>query len=176
MRLENAMAGIKARIRKDAQHQFARFNHFGKKSFFDVYPVPLNSARFMAAHYSVLEPRLATASVYDLKAFTALYPEKIIGADRWSRLDERYEAAYRLEKGILDTGDLLAALGVATSVKARGFEPKAIPNLKIAFAEVTSKTLLREGRIDFEASVDVDLPVEAVKGIPGRHVNGSGKR
>ncbi len=38
-----------------------------------------------------------------------------------------------------------------------------MPGLKIGFIEVTSKTLLKHGQIEFPATVDVDLPVAAAK-------------
>jgi serine protease Do len=47
--------------------------------------------------------------------------------------------------------------------KEKGFEPKSLPGIKIAFAETTSKTLLKEGQIEFPAQIDLDLPFEPIK-------------
>jgi serine protease Do len=44
-----------------------------------------------------------------------------------------------------------------------GLRPARVPGVGLAFVEVTSRTLLKHGQIEFPVAVDVDLPVDVVK-------------
>ena len=162
-RLETLLADVTSRIKNDAPGKFKSFDHFGDTSFFSVYPVDLDNSTFMFANFAAIEPGLARATTQQIKALAANYSKNIIGADRWSRLGDQYIAASLRQSGKGKDADLASVLGAVNGAKQAGFDPKKVPGLKIAFIEVTSKTLLKQGQIDFEASVDVDLPVEAVK-------------
>lgn len=161
--LEKTLTEMNQKIKADGPSQFKAYDHFGKESFFSVYPIDLDDSTFMFANYAAIEPELAQATTGQIKSFAASYTKNVVGAERWSRLGDQYIAASLRESGAdKDTG-LASVLGAINGAKQAGFTPKKVPGLKIAFVEVTSKTLLKQGQIDFEASVDVDLPVETVK-------------
>ena len=48
-------------------------------------------------------------------------------------------------------------------VQALGLNPPPIPDIRIAFVEVTSKTLLAEGQIEFPTEILIDLPFPATR-------------
>ena len=48
-------------------------------------------------------------------------------------------------------------------VQESGLSLKKIPNSKVALIEVTSRTLLQQGQIEFPTAINVDLPFEAKK-------------
>ena len=162
-RLEMALADVTGRIKKDAPGKFKSFDHFGDTSFFTVYPVDLDDSPFMFANFAAIEPGLTQATTVQIKAFAANYTKNIVGAERWSSLGDQFIAASLRQSGKGKDADLVSILEAINGAKQAGFDPKKVPGIKIAFVEVTSKTLLKQGQIDFEASVDVDLPVEAVK-------------
>jgi len=162
--LEKSLSNLKDRIRNDAPTQFKAFNHFGATPFFDSYPVEIRRPAFMNTYFAAVEPTLANATTTQIKAFAANYPKETLGSDeQWARVGERFVAAAFRETSKGMAGDLVGVLNAINAAKAAGFEPTKVPGLKIAFVEVTSKTLLKQGQIDFAASVDVDLPIESVK-------------
>jgi serine protease Do len=59
--------------------------------------------------------------------------------------------------------NLRQIIAAVKATKETGMPLDKVPGFKIAFIEVTSKTLLKEGQIDFPSTVDVDLPVETTK-------------
>jgi serine protease Do len=162
-RLEKLLADKKNKIEADAVAQFKTFDHFGDKSFFNAYPVAFDGMAFMDTHYSIVEPSLAEATTKQIKAFAANYPKGTLDNDQWARVGGMFTAATLRETGKGRDNELATILNAVNAAKAAGFEPKKVPGLKIGFVEVTSKTLLAQGQVDFPATVDVDLPVEAVK-------------
>ena len=161
--LEKSSAGLKDRIGKDAATAFMAFDHFGAKSFFDSFPIAIKGTAFMDTHFAAMEPALAKATTGQLKAFAANYPKGTLDNDQWARLGALFVAATLRETGKGKADDLAAMLGAVNATKTAGFELKKVPALKVGFVEVTSKTLLKQGQIDFPATVDMDLPFEAVK-------------
>ena len=162
-RLERKLKALKREIRNDAKPQFTLYDHFGEGSFFAIYPVLLEPVAFMKRHYPDISPKLDAADTKDLKAFAGNYDESVLGEKRWEQLGNTFLAAHLREGGKTNEPDLVEILGAVSAAKTAGFEPKKVPGLKIAFIEVTSKTLLKHGQIEFPATVDLDLPVEAAK-------------
>ena len=162
-RLKQTLAGVNDKLRDDAPAQFMEFDHFAATSFFEVYPVKLNDSSVMTASFTAIEPKLARADTGNLKTFATNYPEGLFKTEHWNQLGDMFIAASLREAGRQERADLKTILGAIKSAKDAGFKPKKVPGFKFAFVEVTSKTLLEHGQIDFPATVDVDIPVEAVK-------------
>ena len=53
--------------------------------------------------------------------------------------------------------------GALKAAREAGFEPGAIPGVKIAFVEATSLTLLKKGEIEFPVGVEIDMPLAVEK-------------
>lgn len=62
-----------------------------------------------------------------------------------------------------NTDRLKTALVAVTEAKQQGLTPTEVPGMTIAFVEVTSQTLLKEGQIEFPVAIEVDLPFKTVK-------------
>ena len=56
--------------------------------------------------------------------------------------------------------DVLQVINEAQSV---GFTVDALSSVKIGFVEVTSRTLLKQGQVEFPAEIEVDLPFDIEK-------------
>ncbi len=98
-----------------------------------------------------------------LRRFTANYSAEALGPELSRQISGMYVAAYLRAPGNKGSNELATILGAVRAAKEAGFEPENIPDLKIAFLEVTSKTLLKEGQIDFPAEINVDLPADIAK-------------
>jgi serine protease Do len=72
--------------------------------------------------------------------------------------------------------NLRQIIAAIKATKETGLPLDKVPGLNIAFIEVTSKTLLKEGQIDFSSTVDVDLPFEVTKaGLDDALINPAAK-
>lgn len=154
---------IKDRVVQGAAGEFAAFNHFATTSFFAVFPVSLDGTAFMTEHFPTLRERLRAASSVDLRQFATHYPKDLLGKDLWGELGGYFVQSHRRETPEARKNELAAVLSSVRAAKDAGFAPSKAPDLKIALVEVTSHTLLKQGGIEFPASVEVDLPIDAVK-------------
>ena len=161
--LEERLNSAAAKIEADAPGAFASFDHFAGGSFFGAYPSMLSPAPFLAENFAAIRPKLEAAGTDDLRRFAANYPAETLGPELWRQVCDMYVAAYLRAPGNKGSSELATSLGAVRAAKDAGFEPESVPDLKIAFIHVTSKTLLSEGQIEFSAAIDIDLPVEAVK-------------
>jgi len=161
-RLEKTLAKIVEQIKNSSEDQFVEFSHFGTDSFFDVFPVELEPDAVLADGFPALGDKLANASPEQIRQFVSNYDEALLGDDRWAEVSNLYVAAHLRQQGS-SSPDLINVLGAVSSAKEIGLNPKSVSGLNIGFVEVTSKTLLNQGQIDFPATVDIDLPVEASK-------------
>jgi serine protease Do len=155
--LRSKLSELQQTIRTDATPQFAKFDHFGDQSFFEIYPVELQTTEIISANYADLTIQLESAGTERLQAFSRNTGKQTLGDDRWAALGETYVKAYLREQG--GEQDIAQVLGAMKAAKDAGFEPKVVSGLNIGFIEITSRTLLKEGQIDFPASIETDLPV-----------------
>ena len=58
---------------------------------------------------------------------------------------------------------LVKLFSVLKKLKESGFRVTGDDEEKIGFVEVTSKTLLKEGQIEFPVAVDVDISITSIK-------------
>lgn len=160
-RLAEALAAKEAPIRQAAAERFAAFDHFGDGGFFEAFPVALIGDQFFRDNPALLDKALAKAKAAQIQKFAENYPLDAVGVDARKAIGEKLMAAYAAESG--GKADLAAVLGAWKAAKVAGFEKLDLKGVKIAFVEVTSHTLLKHKQIEFSATVDVDLPVEATK-------------
>ena len=157
--LRKSMAGLETPMRRDAVSAFAAYDHFAGTSFFQVFPAEVDAAAFMGANIAAIRPRLEAAGTQDLSRFVEAYPrDTVLDASTHGELGRLYVAAFLSEQG--GESDIEARLRAVTSAAAAGFNPEGVPGMRIGFVEATSKTLLKQGEIDFRAAVDLDLPFE----------------
>ena len=161
--LGGSISALKQRIESGAPEAFAAFDHFGDKSFFGIFPVDIEPKSFFITHADKIKGILNAAKTKQLRRFAANYSKEITGEDWWGRIGGFYVAASLKESGGTRSRNLKAVLKAISGAKKAGFEPKNVPGLKIGFVEVTSRTLLKEGQIEFPTTVKVDLPVKIAK-------------
>lgn len=162
--LGSRLANLSTKLRENAAEAFANFDHFGARSFFDAYPIDLvDRQKFISSNFASLEQRLANARVSQIEQFAGIYPAIVLGKERWSQLGSHLFVAYSKETPRASDRDLRSMLDNLHRVQKAGFPTDAITSLSIAFVEVTSQTLLKEGQIQFPAQIQADLPAKLSK-------------
>lgn len=161
--LEAKRMRLKAAIEADAPAQFAVFDHFGDQGFFQAYPVDVEPQRLLADGLPALDRMLDGATAEQLARFSRHYPEADLGAEAWAALGGRHVAAVLRERTGGGKPNLAAVLDAIRKTREAGLRPARLPGVGLAFVEVTSRTLLKHGQIEFPVAVDVDLPVDVVK-------------
>jgi len=146
--------------RKQAAASFAGFDL--KRDFFASYPVTLEKPT------DVLEealPRMTNvlrgSGREGVLAFAKTYKQALGSSKAHSILSNLYvemelQAATPAERLRLASKALAEAREV-------GLAPTQVSGLRIAFAEATSQTLIKEGQIEFPVSVELNLPFEVKK-------------
>ena len=139
---------------------FEGFDHAGKDDFFAIYPKLLPDS-FLSDNADTLKEFVSKLSPAQIISLKKKYSEKIASNDKFSQLlSNRYFEVSLPGSSTPSIGLVLAAIRDA---RAAGFDVKNLPGTKIAFVEVTSKTLLNEGQIEFPTQITMDLPFDAVK-------------
>lgn len=159
--LELALRDMRERLSKEAPNQFVKFDHNGSESFFQLYPHTLDGT-FFGESLPQVERFIASLGKEDIGKFRNKYLE-VIGKD--SKLDQVLAGRF-IEQSLLmssDSQSLGKVLATIREAQNLGFTIKSMPGTKIGFVEVTSKTLLREGQIEFPTQIQMDLPFEATK-------------
>lgn len=147
----------KAKIAASFDTDFQSFDHFGDKAFFGLHPALIGPEKYFDDHPDVLETLLGGRSAEEIAKFGATYKDRLGSTRHWQTISNAYVDA-RL-RNVRGKGRSLAdILDIVNQAKSAGFDVKKLDQTTIGFVEVTSRTLLKEGQIDFPAAVDVDLP------------------
>ena len=139
-----------------------------QEDFFGLYPVkPDSPGEFLAANYGAVEKRLESLDRAAIARFYATYRNVIdnsnsTGENIGSKLAKLYIDKFFAENST-NTDKLKTAMAAVESAKKDGLSPSELQNIRVAFVEATSKTLLKEGQIEFPVSVEIDLPFKTTK-------------
>jgi hypothetical protein len=143
--LEAALGKMQSDLQSGAIRAFRGFDHASQGSFFDSYPIDLGGKTFFDGKDSIemLRDLVGAFTGDQLAAFQKKYSAQLEGnAEAKEVFATRYFAALLVSEGTKIP--LKRLLSILTTAKEKGLEPKSLPGIKIAFAETTSKTLLKE--------------------------------
>jgi hypothetical protein len=116
----------------------------------------------LEAAMPALMPKLQSQGPEKVAAFLAKFGDRLSREQREDASSGGFQALLDSEAGggrpTLD--HILAAYAKAREL---GIEPARLEEPRIRFVEITSRTLLKEGQIEFPPSIDIDLPVDAGK-------------
>jgi len=141
---------------------FTNYDH-NQGSFFEVYP-PVFSDRglFLSENSILVRNILSDTTPANIAVFKDSYSVDLAsesGKTALSAISDLYVEKVIKEKR--RKGNKLSATMFAVNVaKKLGFSPANIDAVRVAFVDATSKTLLKEGRIEFPFSINTDLPFE----------------
>lgn len=160
MQLNAALKVATSSLDSLAPAAFEAFDHAGKDDFFAIYPKLLPDS-FLSDNADTLKEFVTKLSPAQIISLKKKYSEKIASDDNFSQLlSNRY---FEVSLPGSSTSSIGQVLGAIKDARAAGFDVKSLPGTKIAFVEVTSKTLLSEGQIEFPTQITMDLPFDAVK-------------
>lgn len=149
------------KLTEAAPTAFLQFDHFSDKDFFAAYPNDLSLTAFFEDSVDTFGVFIDGLNFNQVANFKKKYSALVSDYGKFNELlsSRYYSATLVTEKPPYSIGKILSTLRKS---REAGFNPK-LPDVKIAFVEATSKTLLNEGQIEFPAQVEMDLPFEPVK-------------
>ena len=160
-RLQEILNEKEAVIAVGAPEAFANFDHFGKKSFFDRYPVSLNANRFLTRHYPSIKDRISGASLVELDRFMSNYrPGQDLTGLAAEHAQTQYMAALTRNYSDGAQPDLLDSWSILEQARSKGIETGKIARGRFVVVEVPSRSRLSEKAIEFPISLESDLAFE----------------
>jgi serine protease Do len=146
--------------RKQAAASFALFDL--KRDFFASYPIKLsNPAEVLEEAVPQMIDALRSAGRDSLLIFAKTYKPVLGSSKAHSLLSNLYVEMELQSAGASDR--LRFASKALANAREAGLNPTQVPRLRVAFAEATSQTLLKEGQIEFPVSIELNLPFEVKK-------------
>jgi len=132
-------------------------------SFFNAYPAVFDDWGLLLSENNILiKNALSEGPSANISSFKDTYSVVLAsesGKSALSAISDLY--VEKLIKEKRRKGNKLSATMYAVNeAKKLGFAPANIDAVKVAFVDATSKTLLKEGRIEFPFSINADLPFE----------------
>jgi serine protease Do len=156
---------LRFQITADAPEMLADYPLLSaEKSFFEVYPVKIDAAKaFGDDALNFWRKRLKDAASPEILHAFDLYGGSLPAAVQEAMGEAYYLSIMRSERerGAMS---LAAALAAAKTVRKTGMPLAAAPGARVVFVNVTSRTLLRKGLLDFPVSIDNDTPFETSRG------------
>lgn len=161
-KLKVATGGLRAKVDTSVRNDFAQFDHFADKAFFELHPSSQSAREFFDENPASLASTIEGQAAADIRRFGESIGKDNLNAEQWKTVSQAYVDARisALPGGKRSLSDILS---IVSGAKNAGFEVDSLNAVKIGFVEVTSRTLLKQGQIEFPASVEVDLPFEVAK-------------
>lgn len=164
--------------RDSALEAFANYDL--RENFFAAYPIEIEShGAFLAEAFPRVEANLQAKGKAAVLAFAHAYKDDLATETADITVPSTADAGENpvtllgklsnlyvglvLQEVPVGSDRLKAALQAVDEAKKQGLVPTEVPGLSITFVETTSKTLLKEGQIEFPVAIDVDLPFKTVK-------------
>lgn len=160
--LQTKTAAWRAKFDNTIESDFLAFTDFKDKHFFQTHPSTIGSKAFFKKYPSALPKILAGRTAPEIKMVSQSIDKNIVTEETWELISNVYMDA-RLQEIPVKNRDLSSIFSALSDAKSAGFEVKSLNSTKIGFIEVTSRTLLDQGQIEFPAEVDVDLPFNISK-------------
>ncbi|MCH9051089.1 MAG: trypsin-like peptidase domain-containing protein [Proteobacteria bacterium] len=160
--LKNRLSDLEGQIGGSTADIFTNYPIATAPNFFARYPVWVDAGEHFNNHGKIWRTHLENADIDELLYIYNTYKAELsqqLKAD----LGQRYYTAFIKNDSVGEKGDFRAILKAITATRAAGIVLDDIPGTRIVLVEVTSRTLLKEGQIEFPVAVDVDLPFNAEK-------------
>jgi len=136
------------------------------KDFFEVYPVDVDDAMVLSKASDAVRSHIKSSSIDNIENFINEY-EAWLDTDTQKWIGKQYVSKYVAVKRESGVNELASVMEAAVKAAELGISPEEIEGLKISFIEVTSKTLLKEGQVEFPATIEMDLPIGISKADVG---------
>lgn len=162
--LKNKAAAAVRLLKQNADGILKNYDLFGDGSFFDSYPVSVEPTKAFSRIFDSIAETIDNASKGELETFLKNYPAATaLPIELYDRASRAYQDHLVAEQRASDLPKIAQILNVLRLQKEAGFKQVSENSEQIGFIEVTSKTLLNEGQIEFPAEIEPDFPIDPVK-------------
>lgn len=160
--LKKEAAQLRKKVEASIDADFNGYDHFSGADFFDAHPSSPSAGEYFEQKPNALSTVLSTGQADQVRRFAEALGKDNLSTRQWTEISAAYANA-RIEQLPKNKRALSDILLIVTEAKRAGFEVDSLNAVKIGFVEVTSRTLLKQGQIEFPASVEVDLPFDIAK-------------
>lgn len=152
--LERQTSKLRNDIVASSRSLFRDYDVTVENNFLDLFPVKKGLLTFLADNRDLLFQKVDILSPEELSAFAKNY-------DDW--IDESLKAGlahtyFKKIIGDVENPDFPTVMRAVAATKENGFAVSEIEGVKVAAIEVTSRTLLEHGQIEFPIAIEKDLP------------------
>ena len=163
------VAALDKRIKKEKDYFEGRadeeFSKHLKESeaadnFFAIYPVDVDAKEVLIKAEETILSHVQEGGVPEIEAFLGTYGDYLTSKNVKVEIGQAFVEKFIADNKGNGKPELAILLDAVTSAKKIGLNVDVLKKFKIAFVEVTSKTLLKEGQVEFPATIDMDLPFE----------------
>jgi serine protease Do len=158
----NKVKTIKRSAKGYAAKAYVDYGIINGNSFFNKYPISLNKTTVIQSTSSRVASILGSSKLEDTNNFVSAYGNYLSSRQK-KILGNLYLNQYIKEGGETDKPVLSLVMSGLVETKKIGLNPDSTGDMKIKFVEITSKTLLKEGQVEFPAEINMDLPFEIGK-------------
>lgn len=154
--LQEKLTELKASIDDSRNRSFADYPLLDSPEFMSHYPVA-PPANYLHSQEIVWRAKLRDLDPAQVAELYSRY-------EVWLNSDMRSSTALRHFEAHFDGAQngrkpsLSELIAAANATREKDMPLKTIPNTRISVVEVTSRTLLEQGQIEFPTSIEVDLP------------------
>lgn len=164
--LESLTEQVINNSKDNADSAFADYITSGADNFFEVYPVDVDMDEVLSGASDLILGYIKESDIKTIEGFLKTYGSDL-GASTKKKIGTQYIGKFVKEKVGNNSNELAVVMEAAVKAAELGVPPKEIEGLKISFVEVTSKTLLKEGQVEFPASIEMNLPFQISKAEVG---------
>jgi|GEM_PF-160198 S1-C subfamily serine protease len=158
----NKIQSIRGSAQSYAAKAYVSYGIANGDDFFNKYPVSLNKRAIIQSTASKISSILNSSSLEDTNSFVSAYGGYLSSRQKKS-LGNLYLSQYVKESSDKSKPVLSIVMSALVEAKKVGLSPDSTGDMKIKFVEITSKTLLKEGQVEFPAEINMDLPFEIGK-------------
>ncbi|WP_421900472.1 S1C family serine protease [Maridesulfovibrio sp.] len=159
VKLKKKFREKESKILADAQAQFKKYPLQTGPNFFSIYPMKLDEEKFLKSQAALLEQTVASATENGVPHMIKEYGD-VIPAKTMRNLEGQYFRDLLKKEAKGKKPSFRTVIKTMKEAKRQGFPVTEVPDCKIAFVRVTSKTLMKEHGIEFGLGFDVDLPMK----------------
>ena len=160
--LDSEIKIVTEKTRASASNAFGVYLIGGVGDFFELYPVNVESIKVLSSASNEINDYIANSTIEDVESFVEHYASDLTASKR-KVLGDLYISKFIQKYNDSSKHELVVVMEAAMKAAELGITPDSIDELNVSFIEVTSKTLLKGGQVEFPASIEMDIPFNISK-------------
>jgi serine protease Do len=160
--LHNLVDELHTKMENSSSKLFSKYEHFSAKSFFEHFPIELESENILHENCQLLCKKLADANKEDLSLFAKNYPKSLFYTKDFNDVSNAILQAYiRLDSKNRKL-DLNLIVKNFSESQSLGFTPTKIQAPTLAFINLKSDKPSKNTQKEFETIIKNDFPFESL--------------